>query len=181
MNEDVVCTICIAADQVADRRLKSDITAVGGDGGDDGPTNSRCAIRCDGDERRLPGLLVMNEDVRPAIGVDTDQVAGRRAKSDITAVGRDDGIVVGCIISLCAIRGDGDTRGLPGLSVMNEDVRPAIGVAADQVAGRRVKSDITAIGRDVGMKGTIIPLCAIGGDGDTCGLPSLPVMNEDVP
>ena len=121
----------------------------------------------------------MDKDVGTAIGVTADEVASSGLEGNKTAVTADAG---GCAdaIPLATAAVHGDAVGGSCLSVVDEDVGSAIGVAADEVAGIGEEGDKTAVTADSGGKAAAIPLCAAAAHRDALRRPRLPVVDKDV-
>jgi hypothetical protein len=62
---------------------------------------------------------------------------------------------------LCSVRGDRRPRSLPGLRVMEEDVRSSIRAPTHQIAGIRLKCHIPPIGGERWSGGMPIRLCPV--------------------
>src|SRR4051794_14890975 len=88
-----------------------------------------------------PRPTVMDEDVRPSIGIALDEARGGRPESHKTSAGRD------CRLHAVAedlptVGVDAHPIGLTRFAVVDEHVRASVGVSADDLAGRRGKRDV---------------------------------------
>ena len=182
MDEDVIAVVGVAGHQVASGRLKHHIAPIGGDEGPEGIAVSLRTVGGNGDARGLACFTVVDEDIPITVGVTAHKVAGQRIKCHVAPVSGDGRVGAGLTISLRAVGCDGNARGLPRLTVVDKDVRGAVSVSAHKVAGPRHKRHVAPVsgdGREI--VGQVLPLRAVGCDGDTRGLARLTVVDKDVP
>ena len=73
-----------------------------------------------------------------------------------------------------------DPRRLAGLTIVDEDILPAVRVAGDEVGGRALERDQAAVGRDRRADAVPVPLNPRGGHADPRRLAGLTVVDEDI-
>jgi len=100
-----------------------------------------------------------------------------RLKGHIAPISRDSR-VVRVVLARLSIFIPGDQRGFARLPVVDKDVRLAVGIAAHQVVGRRLKDPIAPIGRQGHIVSAIIVLRSVRTDRDKLGLARLPVVDK---
>ncbi len=114
-----------------------------------------------------------------AVGVAGDHVGGVGLEADVAPVGGDRGDPA-AVVALGAAGRDADALGHAGLSVVDEDVQLAVGVAGDQIGRQAGERDVAAVARDLGQVAEAVRLAPARGDADPLGDAGDPVVDEDV-
>ena len=125
-------------------------------------------------------IPVVDKDIRLAICVPVHQITSLRSKGHIAPMLRDGWPERTASGTLATIGGHRHAGRLVRGSVVDENVRRAIGVAEHQVAGQRLKGHIVSVGRDGWHLRPALALRAIGGHRDAHRLAGLLVVDKDI-
>ena len=125
------------------------------------------------------GTEKADEDVGLPIGVARHQVGGLRFERERAAVAADRGVEAGGV-GLASVSRDAHPAGDSGLTVVNEDVGVAVGVAVHQVGGERGERDEASVGVDHGRDARFIALAPGRVEAGPLGHSGLPIVDEDV-
>src|SRR3970040_1837724 len=101
----------------------------------------------------------MDKNTYHSMGIAAYQVITGRGERDVASIGGE-GSALGIAIPRRAIGGNGHANGLACLPVVNVDVGHAVRIIAYQ-ARLRDKCNVASVGREGGMLGLGIPLCAV--------------------
>ncbi len=179
VHEDVHRAISVVSHQVAGIGMERYVRPIAGQRRPFGVTIALTAARAHGDALRRPGRGVAHEDIGRGVGVARHKVRGHGLESDCGPVVRD-GRVPGVVVGLAPRRVQREPRRLAGLSVVQEDVTPVVGVAADQVRRIGFERDVAAIAGDDRMERCAVCLPSARRHRDARRRAALPVVDEDV-